>query len=256
MNIFTLTAVEFKKIKRSKILLILIAATVILWFPNTLNADLNFDMSDIGISPENSFFIQGFMGMAWFIYPAVMVVTTVILVQTERTNHGILKMLALPVGTPLLCLAKFIVLAVTAAAFILFMTAGYYTAAAAAGALNDYSFILAPDYVLPFAGKLYLASLPMLSVFWLIAVCISTPIFSVGVGLISIVPSVLINNTKAWFVYPMGYPFYLVMTEYGKVAENIGKSRMDPIPWIPVAVGITLICLLISCLCFGRAERR
>ena len=91
MNIFTLTAVEFKKIKRSKILLILIAATVILWLPNILNADLNFDMSDIGISPENSFFIQGFMGMAWFIYPAVMVVTTVILVQTERTNHGILQ---------------------------------------------------------------------------------------------------------------------------------------------------------------------
>ena len=117
------------------------------------------------------------MGMAWFIYPAVMVVTTVILVQTERTNHGILKMLALPVSTPLLCLAKFIVLAVTAAAFILFMTAGYYIAAAAAGALNDYSFILAPDYVLPFAGKLYLASLPMLTVFWLIAVCISTPYF-------------------------------------------------------------------------------
>ena len=256
MNIFTLTAVEFKKIKRSKILLILIAATVILWFPNTLNADLNFDMSDIGISPENSFFIQGFMGMAWFIYPAVMVVTTVILVQTERTNHGILKMLALPVGTPLLCLAKFIVLAVTAAAFILFMTAGYYTAAAAAGALNDYSFILAPDYVLPFAGKLYLASLPMLSVFWLIAVCISTPIFSVGAGLVSIVPSVLINNTKVWFLYPMGYPFYLVMKEYGEVAENIGKSPLDLIPWIPVSVGITLICLLISCLYFGRAERR
>ena len=102
------------------------------------------------------------------------------------------------------------------------MTAGYYIAAAAAGALNDYSFILAPDYVLPFAGKLYLASLPMLTVFWLIAVCISTPIFSVGVGLVSIVPSVLINNTKAWFLYPMGYPFYLIMTEYGEVAENIG----------------------------------
>ena len=103
MNIFTLTAVEFKKIKRSKILLILIAATVILWFPNTLNADLNFDMSDIGISPENSFFIQGFMGMAWFIYPAVMGVTTVILVQTERTNHGILKMLASFVSCQIHC---------------------------------------------------------------------------------------------------------------------------------------------------------
>ena len=110
--------------------------------------------------------------------------------------------------------------------------------------------------MLPIAGKLYLASLPMLSVFWLIAVCISTPIFSVGAGLVSIVPSVLINNTKAWFLYPMGYPFYLVMKEYGEVAENIGKSPLDLIPWIPVSVGITLICLLISSLYFGRAERR
>ena len=96
----------------------------------------------------------------------------------------------------------------------------------------------------------------MLTVFWLIAVCISTPIFSVGVGLVSIVPSVLINNTKAWFLYPMGYPFYLIMTEYVEVAENIGESQMELIPWIPVAAVITLTCLLISCLYFGRAERR
>ena len=105
MNIFTLTAVEFKKIRRSKIILILAAATFILWFPNVLNADLNFDMNDIGISPENSFFIQGFMGMAWFIYPAGHGRNTVILVQTERTNRGILKMLTLPV-----CTARFSVL--------------------------------------------------------------------------------------------------------------------------------------------------
>ena len=256
MNLFTLTAVEFKKIRRSKILLILIAATVILWLPSILNAEMNFDMSDVGISPENSFFIQGFMGMAWFIYPAVMIVSTILLIQTERTNRGILKMLALPVSTPLLCLAKFIVLAVISAVFILLMTAAYYISAGIAGGLQDYSFILRPDYVLPIAGKLYLASLPMLSVCWLIAVCISTPIFSVGVGLVSIVPSVLINNTKAWFLYPMGYPFYLIMTEYGEVAENIGESQMELIPWIPVAAVITLTCLLISCLYFGRAERR
>lgn len=256
MNIFTIAAVEFKKIRRSKILLIMIAATVILWLPNVLNADLNFDMSDIGISPEDSFFIQGFMGMAWFIYPAVMVVTTVLLVQTERTNHGILKMLSLPVSTPVMCLAKFIVLAVISAVFILLMTAGYYIAAVAAGTLHDYNFILSPAYVLPFAGKLYLASLPMLTVFWLIAVCISTPVFSIGAGLVLIVPSVLINNTKGWFLYPMGYPFYLIMSEYGDVAENIGKNTVDLIPWIPVAVCISLFCLLISCLCFGRNERR
>ena len=54
----------------------------------------------------------------------------------------------------------------------------------------------------------------------------------------------------------MGYPFYLIMTEYGEVAENIGESQMELIPWIPVAAVITLTCLLISCLYFGRTERR
>ena len=55
-----------------------------------------FGMQAEGISPENNFFIQGFMAMSWFMFPASMVVGTVLLNQTERMNKGILKMLALP----------------------------------------------------------------------------------------------------------------------------------------------------------------
>lgn len=56
MNEFlSLVGVEFKKIKRSKIFLILFAATVILWIPSILNADMNFNMQAEGISPENNF---------------------------------------------------------------------------------------------------------------------------------------------------------------------------------------------------------
>lgn len=59
MNEFlSLVGVEFKKIKRSKIFLILFAATVILWIPSILNAEMNFNMQAEGISPENNFFIQ------------------------------------------------------------------------------------------------------------------------------------------------------------------------------------------------------
>ena len=43
------------KIKRSKIFFILFAATVILWIPSILNADMNFSMQAEGISPENNF---------------------------------------------------------------------------------------------------------------------------------------------------------------------------------------------------------
>ena len=56
MSFLSLIGVEFMKIKRSKIFFILFAATVILWIPSILNADMNFSMQAEGISPENNSF--------------------------------------------------------------------------------------------------------------------------------------------------------------------------------------------------------
>ena len=190
MSFLSLVGVEFKKIKRSKIFLILFAATVILWIPSILNADMNFNMQAEGISPENNFFIQGFMGMAWFMFPASMVVGTVLLSQTERTNKGILKMLALPISTVKLCLAKFVVLLALAASQILMMVGMYYISAAIVTGTQNYNFILSPLFVFKEVGFIAVSTIPMLAFFWLLAVCIQTPIFSIGIGLASIVVSV------------------------------------------------------------------
>lgn len=238
MSFLSLVGVEFKKIKRSKIFLILFAATVILWIPSILNAEMNFNMQAEGISPENNFFIQGFMGMAWFMFPASMVVGTVLLSQTERTNKGILKMLAL------------------AASKILMMVGMYYISAAIVTGTQDYNFILSPLFVFKEVGFIAVSTIPMLAFFWLLAVCIQTPIFSIGIGLASIVPSVLMINTKAWFAYPMSYPFFVITSEYGKLATNLTTSQVEFFPWIPVAIAITIVCLCISCFRFGQAERR
>lgn len=256
MNFLSLVAVEFKKIKRSKIFLILLAATVILWIPATLNAQMNFGMQAEGISPENNFFIQGFMGMSWFMFPASMVVGTVLLSQTETKNKGILKMLALPISTVKLCLAKFAVLLALAAAQILMMTGMYYISAAICSKTRDYNFILPPLFVAKEIFFLFLSAIPMIAFFWMLSVCIQTAIFSVGIGLASIVPSVLIINTKIWFAYPMSYPFFVITSEYGKLAANLDTAQVKLIPWIPAAVIITIICLGISCIRFGQAERR
>ncbi|MEY8427970.1 ABC transporter permease [Lachnospiraceae bacterium 46-15] len=256
MNFLSLIGIEFKKIKRSKILLILLVATVVLWIPSILNAHMNFGMQSEGISPENNFFIQGFMGMSWFMFPASMVVGTVLLSQTETANKGILKMLALPISTAKLCLAKFAVLLALAAAQILMMAGMYYISAAICSGTQDYSFILPPLFVAKEIGLIFLSAIPMLAFFWTLSVCIQTPIFSVSIGLASIVPSVLIINTKMWFAYPMSYPFFVITSEYGKLATNLNTAQVELIPWIPVAVILTIICLGISCIRFGQAERR
>ena len=256
MKYLSLIQVEFQKIRRSKILPILLAASFILWLPSVINADMQFEMQDVGISPENSFFIQGFMGMTWFIFPAVTAVCTVLISQTERTNNGILKMLALPVNTAALCTAKYTVLLALSAVYFLINMGAYYISAAIVSASLDYDFFLPPGYILEQTGILFLAAIPMTAVFWLIAVCIQTPVFSVGIGLASIVPSVLILNTKIWFLYPMCYPFYVITAEYGNLAANMSDTQVDLVPWIPVAAAITVLCLAVTCFNFGRAERK
>ncbi len=256
MSFISLVGIEFKKIRRSKILLILAAATIILWLPAISNADLNFGMQAEGISPENNFLVQGFMGMAWFMFPASMVVSTVLLNMTERSNKGILKMLSLPIAAAQLCLAKFIVLLALAASQILMTVFMYFVSAGIASQTQDYDFILQPLFVFKEAGLIFAAGIPMLAFFWLLSVCIQTPVFSIGIGLASIVPSVLMINTKIWFVYPMSYPFFVITAEYGKLASNLTMAQVELIPWLPVAVSITIISLFISCLRFGQAERR
>lgn len=256
MNFLSLVGIEFKKIKRSKILFILLVATIILWVPSILNAHMNFKMQAEGISPENNFFIQGFMGMAWFMFPASMVVGTVLLSQTERANKGILKMLSLPVSTARLCFAKFVVLLALAAVQIFMMTGMYYISAAVCYKTQAYNFFLSPVFVGKEVVLLFLAAIPMLAFFWMLSVCIQTPIFSIGIGLASIVPSVLMINTKIWFAYPMSYPFFVITSEYGKLATNLNTAQVELIPWIPVAVSVTIICLAVSCIRFGQAERR
>lgn len=254
MKFMTLFSVECAKLKRSRILILLFLPVFLMWLPAIVNADLNFRMGDVGISPEHNLLIQGFMGMAWFMIPATLLICTVLLNQTERMNRGLLKMLTLPVSRARLSLAKFLVIVLLAALQMLMSIAAYYVAAAAASRLQDYPFLLPLPLVCRVAGKLYLTAVPMAAVFWALATGIHTPIFALGIGLASIVPCILLINTKIWFAYPMSYPFYMLMTEYGAAAEGIFDTAVQLVPWIPTAAGLTAAALAVSCFCFGRQE--
>ena len=243
MNFLSLVGVELKKIRRSKILLILLIPVIMMWIPSIINADMNFDLRGIPITPENNFFIQGFMGMVWFMIPASLVICTVLLNQTERSNKGILKMLSLPISTTKLCLAKFTVLILLAAFQMVMSIGAYYICAAIVTHTQDYNFILEPLYVCKNVCSIYAAAIPMAAVYLAVSTLIQSPIFSVGIGLASIVPSVLMINTKIWFAYPMSYPFYLIMVAYGRAAEGVYETQIAWLPWLPVAVGITILAL-------------
>lgn len=256
MNFMSLIGVELTKLRRSKIILILLAPVIMMWIPSIVNAEIHFDPQGISITPEYNFFIQGFMGMAWFMIPASLVICTVLLVQTERSHKGLLKMLSLPLGSAKFCLAKFIILLLLAALQMVLSIGTYYLSSAIVSQLWNYNFILEPLYVIPEVLKIYVSAIPLAAVLWMFATLIQAPVFSVGLGLASLVPSVLIINTKFWFLYPMSYPFYLLMIAYGKAAKGIFETEITWLPWLPTAALITVTALAVSCIRFGASERR
>ena len=259
MNFLSFVNVEFKKIRRSKIFLILILANIILWLPSIFDSDIHFSANttqSFAISPENSFFIQGFMPLAWFVFPATMVVVVVLQSQIERKNQGILKMLTLPINTAKICMAKFIVLFLFSVINFTIATAMYYITCGIVSQIQEYNIFLPLTFVLNKVFIMWFCSIPMLAFFWMISVCIYTPIFSIMIGFASIVPSIIMINTKIWFLYPMSYIFYFVTAEYGKLADNLSTAQIELFPWILIAIFITIICLLISCIRFGKGERR
>lgn len=255
MKLISFIRIEFKKIKRSKIIPILLLAMLVLWFPSLINVEMNFDM-ETGITPENSLLIQGLLAMTGFIYPASMIVITLLINQNEHSNSGILKMLSLPVNPKYLSLAKFVVLLVLAALQVLLSVTIYYMVAFLASQATDYNFILSPLAVLKEVSLIYVTSIPMLAFYWMISVFFQTPIFAIGIGLASIVPSVLMINTRVWYLYPICYPYYIVASRYGKLASNFPNFDITFIPWIPAACFITVLCLGIACVQFGKKERR
>ena len=255
MNFAALIGVEIRKLRRSFILPLLLAPVVLMWIPSILNADINFDTGSFSISAEHNFFIQGFMGMVWLMIPATLVVCTVLLSQTELSGRGITKMLSLPLSPARLSLAKFTVLILLFALQMVMLTAAYYLSATLASRLQNYSFLLPPGEVLPVTAKIFLSALPVAALYWLLSVLIQTPVFAVGAGLASIVPSVLMINTRFWFLYPPSYPFYVVMVEYGRRAEGIYSTQYDLFPWLPAAAAFTILSLGLACLKFGYAER-
>ena len=255
MKYLTLTLTEFRKLRHSRILLLLLLPLVILWLPNVVNADMSLTPVMEGITPEHNFLIQSFMGFAWFIYPACMIVCTVLLQQLERGHKGILKMLALPLSPSALALCKWIVLLALAFFQCALMTGLYFICATVVSRSLNVSLTADTSTVLMLAGDVFLSALPMLAVYWMLIVCLQTPVFSIAAGLASLVPTVVLINVRIWYLYPPCYPFYIVTQKYGEFCSG-SPAEWNLFPWIPAAVIITVICLIISCLRFGQAERR
>lgn len=254
MSFLEVLKIEFMKVKRSKIVPLIFIAPILVVASGVANLQRYF-------TPEYTnawaaMFIQSALLYAYYLLPFSMIVVCVMLAGRETGNNGILKMLALPVSRYALSAAKFCVLL-----FYLFMEMVVFLGVfAVAGLIATKSAGIAETlpimYLLKWCVGLFLTMLPSVAIMWAITVLFSKPLLSVGLNLLLVIPGVLAANTPLWIVYPYCYSGYLVSCSLHDFTVGSNSAAFQLFPFLPCAILIFSLVLVVAVTRFGKKEMR
>ena len=111
-------------------------------------------------------------------------------------------------------------------------------------------------YLLKWSVGLFLTMLPSVAIMWAITVLFSKPLLSVGLNLLLVIPSVLVANTPLWIAYPYCYSGYLVSCSLHDFSVGSDSTAFQLFPFLPCAILIFILVLVVAGTRFGKKEMR
>ena len=254
MSFWELLKIEFMKVKRSKIVPLIFIAPLLVVSSGVANLSMYFTPEYTNAWP--AMFIQSALLYAYYLLPFSMIVVCVMIAGRETQNNGILKMLSLSVSRQAVSLAKFCVLV-----FYLFMEMVVFLAVfIVAGWIVTYTSGITETmpflYLLKWCGGLFLTMLPSVAVMWALTVLFEKPLISVGLNLLLVIPGLLAGATPVWFLYPYCYSGYLVSCSLHEFTAGSTSTAFQLFPFVPCAILIFALALLLATKRFGKKEMR
>lgn len=254
MNFFDLLKIEFKKVKRSKIVPLIFIAPLLVVISGVANLSRYF--SPKYTSAWSAMFIQSALVYAYYLLPFSMIVVCVMIAGRETQHNGILKMLALPVSRYALSLAKFgVLMFYLFMEMIVFLVVFLITGIAAthmAGITESLPLL----YLVKWCAGLFLTMLPCIAAMWAITVLFEKPLLSVGLNLFLVIPGILMANTPLWIAYPYCYSGYLVSCSLHDFTAEGTNTAFSVFPFLPCAIVVFISALLLAVKEFGKKEMR
>lgn len=254
MSFLELLKIEFIKVKRGKMIPLIFIAPLLVVASGVANLQNYF-------SPEYTnawaaMFIQSALVYAYYLLPFSMIVVCVMIAGRETGNNGILKMLALPVSRYALSAAKFCVLLFyLLMEMVVFLVVFVITGLIAANN-TGITEALPIMYLLKWCVGLFLTMLPSTATIWAITVLFEKPLLSVGLNLLLVIPSVLAANTPLWIIYPYCYSGYLVSCSLHDFTTKDVSTGFNLFPFLPCAILIFVLVLIMAVIRFGKKEMR
>lgn len=250
MTFLALLKIEFSKVKRSKIVPLIFVAPLLVIGSGVASLSMYF-------TPEytnawQAMFIQSALLYAYYLLPFSMIVVCVMIAGRETQNHGLLKMLALPVSRHAVSLAKFCVLVVYLFMELVVFLAVFLVVGWIATASSGIAETMPLLYLLKWCGKLFLTMIPSIAVMWALTVLFKKTLISVGLNLLLVIPSLLVGATPGWFLYPYCYSGYLVSCSLHAVSTSGTNTAFHLFPFLPCAILIFVLAILLSTKQFGK----
>ena len=254
MSFLELLRIEFKKVKRSKMIPLIFVAPLLVVSSGVANLSRYFTPEYTNAWP--AMFIQSALVYSYYLLPLSMIVVCVMIAGRETGNNGILKMLALPVSRYALSMAKFCVLV-----FYLFMEmAVFFAVFVIAGTVATKTMgvteTLPVLYLMKWCAGLFLTMLPCLGAMWAVTVLFEKPLLSVGLNLLLVIPGVLVSNTPVWIAWPYCYSGYLVSCSLHDFTAGDNIRTFSLFPFLPAAILVLALVLTIAVIQFGKKEMR
>lgn len=254
MSFLELLKIEFMKVKRGRIVLLIFIAPLLVVASGVANLSRYFTPEYTNAWP--AMFIQSALVYAYYLLPFSMIVVCVMIAGRETGNNGILKMIALPVSRYELSIAKFCVLA-----FYLFMEMVVFLAVfviAGTFATNTMGVkeTMPVLYLVKWCVVLFLTMLPCVGTMWAITVLFDKPLLSVGLNLLLVIPGVLVANTPLWIAYPYCYSGYLVSCSLHDFTVESDTMAFSMFPFLPIAILVFVLVITIAVTQFGKKEMR
>lgn len=254
MSFLELLKIEFMKVKRSKIILLIFIVPLLIVGSGVANLSMYF-------TPEytnawSAMFIQSALLYAYYLLPFSMIVVCVMIADRETHNNGIIKMLVLPINRQTLSLAKFCVLIfylfIEIFIFLFAFIIAGWIATFTAGITETMPLL----YLLKWCFGLFLTMFPCVAAMWALTVLFEKPLVCVGLNLLLVIPGLLAGSTPIWFLYPYCYSGYLVSCSLHEFTASGTDTVVELFPFVPCATLLFVLTLILATKRFGKKEMR
>lgn len=98
--------------------------------------------------------------------------------------------------------------------------------------------------------------LPSTAVMWALTVVFEKPLISVGLNFFLVISGLLAGATPVWFLYPYCYSGYLVSRSLHAFTTGGADADFRLFPFLPCAVLIFGLALIVAATRFGKKEMR